>query len=56
MACPFVSGGSTGTYMVDAEIEGITELQPGSFIFMDVDYSRIGGPGGDRVCQCSGTP
>ena len=46
VACPFVSGGSTGTYMVDADIDGVTELQPGSFIFMDVDYSLIGGPDG----------
>jgi 3-hydroxy-D-aspartate aldolase len=46
IACPFVSGASTGTYLVDAEIEGVTELQPGSFVFMDVDYSRIGGPDG----------
>jgi D-serine deaminase-like pyridoxal phosphate-dependent protein len=44
IACPMVSSGSTGTYNIDAEIDGITELQPGSFVFMDVDYSRIGGP------------
>jgi D-serine deaminase-like pyridoxal phosphate-dependent protein len=43
---PLLSGGSTGTYNIDAEIDGITELQPGSFIFMDVDYSRIGGKDG----------
>jgi D-serine deaminase-like pyridoxal phosphate-dependent protein len=42
--CPMVSAGSTGTYLVDADLEGLTELQPGSFIFMDVDYRRIGGP------------
>lgn len=41
--CPLLSGGSTGTYNIDVEIPGITELQPGSFIFMDVDYNRIGG-------------
>jgi len=45
--CPWVSGGSTGTYNIDVEIPGITELQPGSFIFMDVDYNRIGGKAGD---------
>jgi D-serine deaminase-like pyridoxal phosphate-dependent protein len=44
MPCPMVSSGSTGTYSIDAEIDGITELQPGSFLFMDVDYSRVGGP------------
>jgi D-serine deaminase-like pyridoxal phosphate-dependent protein len=41
--CPLVTGGSTGTYRIDADIDGITELQPGSFIFMDLDYGRIGG-------------
>jgi len=46
IACALVSGASTGTYAVDADIEGVTELQPGSFVFMDVDYSRIGGPDG----------
>lgn len=45
--CPLLSGGSTGTYDIDVEIPGITELQPGSFIFMDVDYNRIGGRHGD---------
>ena len=45
--CPFVSGGSTGTYNIDSEIEGVTELQPGSFMFMDLDYNRIGGQDGE---------
>lgn len=44
--CPMVSGGSTGTYNIDSEIEGVTELQPGSFMFMDLDYNRIGGNDG----------
>jgi D-serine deaminase-like pyridoxal phosphate-dependent protein len=44
--CPMVTGGSTGTYRVDSEIEGMTELQPGSFVFMDMEYGRIGGPNG----------
>jgi D-serine deaminase-like pyridoxal phosphate-dependent protein len=43
IACPMVSCGSTGTYLIDSEIDGITELQPGSFVFMDVDYGRTGG-------------
>jgi 3-hydroxy-D-aspartate aldolase len=42
--CPIVTGGSTGTYRFDAENPGMTELQPGSFIFMDLDYGKIGGP------------
>jgi D-serine deaminase-like pyridoxal phosphate-dependent protein len=45
--CPIVTGGSTGTYRFDADNPGMTELQPGSFIFMDLDYGKIGGPDGD---------
>jgi len=44
--CPMITGGSTGTYRFDAENPGVTELQPGSFVFMDLDYGRIGGPSG----------
>jgi D-serine deaminase-like pyridoxal phosphate-dependent protein len=46
IACPLVTGGSTGTYRFDAENPGITELQPGSFVFMDMEYGTIGGPDG----------
>lgn len=45
--CPWLSGGSTGTYNIDAKIDGVTELQPGSFLFMDVDYNKIGGTKGE---------
>ena len=40
---PLLSGGSTGTYNIDSALEGVTELQVGSYVFMDVDYRRIGG-------------
>ena len=30
-------------------IDGLTELQPGSFIFMDTDYLQIGGAGGGEA-------
>jgi len=43
IACNWLSGGSTGTYNIDSHIDGITEIQPGSFLFMDIDYNRIGG-------------
>ena len=46
IACPMVTGGSTGTYRFDAENPGLTELQPGSFVFMDMEYGQIGGPNG----------
>jgi D-serine deaminase-like pyridoxal phosphate-dependent protein len=38
-----LSGGSTGTYNIDSGLRGVTELQVGSYVFMDVDYRRIGG-------------
>ncbi|KAF2748967.1 metal-activated pyridoxal enzyme [Sporormia fimetaria CBS 119925] len=39
-----VTCGGTGTAEVCASIPGITEVQPGSFVFMDTDYqSAIGG-------------
>ena len=41
------SGCSTGTYNIDSEIDGITEMQAGSYVFMDLDYRLIGGRGGD---------
>jgi D-serine deaminase-like pyridoxal phosphate-dependent protein len=41
-----LSGGSTGTYNIDPTIAGVTELQVGSYIFMDVEYRRIGGQSG----------
>jgi D-serine deaminase-like pyridoxal phosphate-dependent protein len=44
-----VSGGSTGTYDIDSDLEGLTELQCGSYCVMDLDYLRIGGRTGDRL-------
>jgi 3-hydroxy-D-aspartate aldolase len=41
-----LTGASTGTYNIDPEIDGLTELQSGSYIFMDVEYRRIGGSSG----------
>jgi D-serine deaminase-like pyridoxal phosphate-dependent protein len=38
-----VTGGSTGTYDIDSEKKSLTELQAGSFVFMDTLYRRIGG-------------
>jgi D-serine deaminase-like pyridoxal phosphate-dependent protein len=43
-----LSGGSTGTYNIDSA-GGVTELQAGSYVFMDVDYRRIGGRDGSEV-------
>ena len=41
-----MSGGSTGTYNIDCELGGMTELQTGSYVFMDVEYRAIGGKSG----------
>jgi 3-hydroxy-D-aspartate aldolase len=38
-----LSGGSTGTYNIDSIGKTVTELQVGSYIFMDVEYRAIGG-------------
>lgn len=39
-----MSGTSTGTYNIDPAL-GMTELQVGSYVFMDIDYRIIGGNG-----------
>ena len=41
-----VSGGSSGTFNIDSELEDLTELQAGSYCVMDLDYRRIGGKAG----------
>src|SRR5262245_8769645 len=46
LAVDVVSGGSSGTYNIDSELEGLTELQSGSYCVMDLDYRRIGGRSG----------
>jgi len=38
--CPIVSGAGSGTYMLEVENGAWNEIQPGSYIFMDVDYGR----------------
>ena len=40
VACPTVTGAGSGTYMLEVEAGAWDELQPGSYIFMDVDYGR----------------
>ena len=44
-----VAGGSTGTYDIDVELPGLTELQSGSYCVMDLDYRRIGGRDGEML-------
>ena len=33
-------------FNIDVDLEGLTELQSGSYCVMDLDYRRIGGPRG----------
>lgn len=41
-----VSVGGTGTWDIDCEIDGVTDVQAGSYPFMDVMYRAIGGVAG----------
>ena len=37
------SGGGTGSYNIDHETRGLTDVQVGSYVFMDAQYMDIGG-------------
>src|SRR5258708_32097965 len=43
-AIAIVTTGGTGTAEICASCDGVTEVQPGSFIFMDTDYRNALGP------------
>jgi D-serine deaminase-like pyridoxal phosphate-dependent protein len=43
-AIEIVTTGGTGTAEICAGYDGVTEVQPGSFIFMDTDYRNALGP------------
>ena len=38
--CPIVTGAGSGTFMFEVESGAWDEIQPGSYVFMDVDYGR----------------
>jgi D-serine deaminase-like pyridoxal phosphate-dependent protein len=44
-----VAGASTGTFDIDVELAGLTELQSGSYCVMDLEYRKIGGREGDAL-------
>ena len=46
--CEIVSGAGTGTYEFEATGGVWNELQAGSYVFMDVEYGKIGGRDGGR--------
>lgn len=43
------SGGGTGTYNIDHQTRGLTDIQVGSYVFMDAQYIGIGGESDNDV-------
>lgn len=41
LRCDIVSGGGTGTYDITGAMEGITEVQAGSYVLMDTAYAAL---------------
>lgn len=41
LPAPILTGTGTGTYDIDIEA-GVTEIQPGSYVVMDVEYASVG--------------
>jgi D-serine deaminase-like pyridoxal phosphate-dependent protein len=48
-AVEVLTGGGTGSSATDVALAGLTELQPGSYVFMDSTYRRIHWDGGRPV-------
>lgn len=44
LPCEIVSAGGTGTYDITGRIEGVTEVQVGSYVLMDTAYAKLGLP------------
>jgi 3-hydroxy-D-aspartate aldolase len=44
LPCEIVSSGGTGTYDISGRVTGVTEIQAGSYVLMDTDYSTVGVP------------
>jgi len=45
--CKIISAGGTSTYNITGCYPGVTEIQPGSYITMDLTYENIEGIGGE---------
>ncbi len=41
MECPIISGGGTGTFDIDPQAGVLTDLQGGSYVFMDRQYGEV---------------
>lgn len=46
---PIFSGGGTGTFDIDVDAKVLTELQVGSYVFMDRQYNEVWEKPGDRT-------
>jgi D-serine deaminase-like pyridoxal phosphate-dependent protein len=44
LPCEIVSSGGTGTYDISGRVDGVTEIQAGSYALMDTDYGSVGVP------------
>lgn len=44
LPCDIVSGGGTGTYDITGRMEGMTEIQAGSYVLMDTAYAKLDVP------------
>jgi len=44
LPCEIVSAGSTGTYDITTQMQGVTEIQAGSYVLMDTAYAKFGLP------------
>tara|TARA_R110000824_G_scaffold118960_18_gene272568 strand:+ start:99270 stop:100409 length:1140 start_codon:yes stop_codon:yes gene_type:complete len=54
LPCDILSGGGTGSFDIDPEAHVLTELQGGSYIFMDKQYNDVKAPnGGDAPFETS---
>ena len=40
IACETITGAGTGTFLLESASRVFNEIQPGSYVFMDADYSR----------------
>lgn len=49
LPCPIVTGGGTGTFDLDPSAAVLTDLQAGSYIFMDAQYDDVWETGGGPV-------
>lgn len=52
LPCDIVSAGGTGTYDITGRIEGITEIQAGSYVLMDMAYAKLDIPFEQALSVC----